>query len=156
MLWGVLSCQIIIQFFYLNVICVSYDNNLSYCYVNREASFKMWGGISPTILINHPFKQTPTTQPHTKTPPDLETYRPPKWAIDDGVLKKPLHKCSYKDVEGVLNSDNSVTFYGIVFETINEAINYIDLLGCTCKVDVPTENNKIEEDEEYSDVLWLL
>lgn len=67
-----------------------------------------------------------------------------------------MHKCTYKYVEGVLNSDNSVNFYGIVFETINEAINYIDLLGCTCNVDVPTENNKIEEDDEHPDVLWLL
>ena len=103
-------------------------------YSNLLVCQKMWGNISPSILINYSFEQTPTTQPHTKTPPDLETYRPPKWDIDDGLLKKPLHKCSYKGIEGVLNSDNSVTFYNMVFESINEAIQYIDIIRSTRKI----------------------
>lgn len=43
-------------------------------------------------------------------------------------IPKPMHSCSYAKFKGVLNTDNSVTFYNIRFDTIQDAIAYLTVI----------------------------
>lgn len=78
----------------------------------------------------------------------------PSCATYNRLPVRPMHKCTYENVEGIFNSDNSVTFYGIVFETINEAIKYIEFLRRICQEDSLSEKPKIAKGDEYCYFLW--
>jgi hypothetical protein len=84
--------------------------------------------MGPNASRNQHIEQS--IQPHTITP--IATEYISKWtqySSNPSNSRKPLHKCSYDGWTGIYNSDNSVTFNGITFETIIDAIYYKEIIS---------------------------